>query len=204
MGTSGDNCNHAFNALADDKMVAALRAPREDGSINVEEQIKDLMLKPGKAIADAKLPISEVQALYIKGIDAALNKRSGRNGRGMNVLKTAYANMPTVELTAQEVVDLIASQIDQLAAENFNADYLEELKKDCAGAVDAELLKTKDTPELVMADTNWGSSTSQTFFVVRTDPRTGELKQYIKKMPEGTLSDLPKNWKDGQWQRLEG
>ncbi|MEX0280212.1 MAG: hypothetical protein AB3N13_03350, partial [Arenibacterium sp.] len=205
LSTNGDKANHAFNAMTDDPIIQGLLKPVSGGGIDVETRLTELMLDPGRKVADEKLPVDQAQALYRKGIDKFIAVRSQRNDRGMDVIKGLYANGPTTEMTAQQVADHLNAQLDTVkTVPGFNPDYIDDMKKECVAEMDAELMQTRDTPEMVMADTNWGDANYQVFFVVRTDPRTGELKQYKKYMPDGTYDELGKNWKDATWYRLEG
>ncbi|MEX0282579.1 MAG: hypothetical protein AB3N13_15460 [Arenibacterium sp.] len=205
LSTDGDNCNHAFNAITTDPIIQGLLKPVEGGGIDVDQRLNELMLTPGRAVADEKLPLAQAQALYRKGVDQFIAVRSQRNDRGMDEIKDLYAKGPSTEMTAQEVVDHMNTELDKLVTLGFfNQEYMNDMKEACAAQVDADLMLTRDTPEMIMADTNWGDANHQVYFVVRTDPRTGELKQYKKYMPDGTYAELGKNWKDADWYRLEG
>ncbi|MEP3330535.1 hypothetical protein [Sedimentitalea sp.] len=64
-----------------------------------------------------------------------------------------------------------------------------------------ELANDLGSPQVMVADTNWGDERSHTFFVAMPDPTTGELRLWKKKEPGGKLTPEDRKWVDTLWDK---
>ena len=58
-------------------------------------------------------------------------------------------------------------------------------------------------PEFVIADSNWGSSETHTYFVIAPDLVTGEPTLYQKTVPPGDLTPASDDWSRREWASIE-
>ncbi len=67
----------------------------------------------------------------------------------------------------------------------------------------SELANDLGSPQVMVADTNWGDEEDHTFFVAMPDPTTGELRLWKRTDPGGDLKPLDRKWIDTEWDKTE-
>ncbi|MDK3075275.1 hypothetical protein QO034_19520 [Sedimentitalea sp. JM2-8] len=96
---------------------------------------------------------------------------------------------------------------EQLAAvDEFRkklAKMVDAFEKSTNDAMLSELANDLGSPQVLVADTNWGDERTHTFFVAMPDPTTGELRLWRKKEPGGELTPEDRKWIDTLWDKTE-
>mgnify|MGYP001255429688 FL=1 len=221
IGTTGDNAMHAFNALPNHPSADKIKPPDTAGKI--QSELKD----PGAAIAASKIPADKAARMFRDQLkDFMRGKPADDRALIMEAMKRAPdAEMTPAELkqrvademaawrtqSAQRALDAwfpernayLASQGLPVMPANTKQGYLNwfetEEQKKLDASLDTQLMREFKPPEVVIADTNWGGSENQIYFVVAPDPSTGDLTMWEKTMPDGTMKPLGKNWADSMW-----
>lgn len=210
---------HAFNALEPTGDYAALNDPP-----GFDQNIKDLMIDPGKKMATDKLPADRAAYLYGKRIDAVLPWAADDAER--DLIKAAHATPPSVDMTPAELEAYISTKLDPWKTASVNRKANEwtanqtplpapsEVTKKKADLLAAENASQKNrmagmmaaelgAPEFVIADSNWGSERDKTLFVIAPDPLTGEPRMWQKSAVNGGLYPMDNKWLDTNWVKDE-
>ena len=120
--------------------------------------------------------------------------------------KALVAKRPTSGKKPKEINDLILGAITA-AKPHYpanNADNWETwLKGLTEGKAQTVMLRDAGASEFVIADSNWGSSTDHTFFVIAPDPISGEMAMFEKTVPPGSLRPSDRDWTDAKWAAIK-
>lgn len=112
-------------------------------------------------------------------------------------------NGATVSTTALE--DKVREE-QMAAADEFRkklAKMVDAFEKSTNDAMLSELANDLGSPQVLVADTNWGDERTHTFFVAMPDPTTGELRLWRKTEPGGELTPEDRKWVDTLWDKTE-
>jgi hypothetical protein len=82
------------------------------------------------------------------------------------------------------------------------AGLVDEHKDKLEKQFSAVVLKEMAPPEVVIANTNWGSPTGRTFHVMAPDPLDGALKMWAKTEPVGNYSLETPDWLETSWKTV--
>ena len=223
--TSGKNADHVFNALPNHPSAAKLKRGNLDDAIRTE------LLEPGQKAATTKLPKEQARALFESQLSEHLGKGSDAEAALLlQALKNApTAEMTPKEVADKVELELAAwkeavaqRELDEWFEQNNKelkakgkaelaphekAGYLQWFRDRKEGEVKAAaaeaLSNAIDLPEVVIADTNWGGSDHQIFFVMRPDPLTGELAMYRKDAVSGKLTPADAGWSDATYRTVK-
>ncbi|WP_424984486.1 hypothetical protein [Microbulbifer sp. S227A] len=106
-------------------------------------------------------------------------------------------------VSATELADKLLKE-QQAATDEYNK-KLAKMEKDYAkstnNAMLSELANDLGSPQVMVADTNWGDERTHTFFVAMPDPTTGELRLWKRTEPGGDLRPEDRKWVDTLWDR---
>lgn len=105
---------------------------------------------------------------------------------------------PTTELTAKALSDLVKNSLKpftDLRSTNGDAGAAKKIEAGLAVASLTELAP----PEVVIADTNWGDENMHIYFVMTTDPVSGEFGLWERREPEGRLRKPEARWLNSNW-----
>lgn len=217
MGTSGANAAHAFNTLPNHPSLDKIKDPNSAAKIQTE------LVAPAQAMAAKVMSVEETQMLYDKQLNAILAKAPNSDRAG---LVKALANKPTTAMKPAALAAKVQSEVTAYLAADAQRradDYVKEreptadaprkavilayfqnaVKDELKGDVAATVASAFAMPEVVVADTNWGTSQDQTYFVVAGDPITGELIFWKKEVISGKMTPLGKNWTEGPWMTVK-
>jgi len=214
VATSGDNANHAFNALPTNPKLADFSDPDADTKIN------DLLIQPGKDLAARKMPVEEARRMFEDHIRGMAAKAKGDATKA--ALVEALKRAPTVEMTYAEMKAKLKAEGDAYiteAAKALSDAYIAEHEPTAdnarktvilnffkglgVDALDGEIASSLPLPQIDLADTNWGDPTSQVYFVAAPNPVTGELVMWKKDKFKGTMTLAGSDWTDAKWQNVE-
>ncbi|MEY8831380.1 hypothetical protein AB9K34_23665 [Sedimentitalea sp. XS_ASV28] len=110
-----------------------------------------------------------------------------------------------VTVSDTELADKLRAE--QLAARDAYDKKLADMEKAYARRTNnsllSELANNLGSPQVMVADTNWGDERTHTFFVAMPDPTTGELRLWKRTEPGGDLAPLDRKWIDTEWDRTE-
>lgn len=231
MTVMNTNGIHSFIALPNDPSLAPLKGanPTETAQ-KVQEKLvqKGQDLKNTDLPADRAAYLFDEQVNTV--LAAEKGKGSAANADWIRLLEDGIrAHRPT---TAMKPADLNTAITDTLrpyndavatkGAEDWKSeeensgktisdqelqkritDYKAYYAKQTQNKAKTSLMRDMGAPEFVIADTNWGSGQSHTFFVIAPDPTTGEPALWAKDDPPGTLRPMEKKWLDTDWQTVE-
>ncbi len=217
LGTLGANAAHAFNTLPNHPSLDKIKDPNSAAKIQSE------LVAPGQAIAAKTLSLEETVMLYEKQINTYLAKASDDE---RPLLVAALKKRPTagmkpaaleakvsaelaayVPVVAQHKTDIYIK--DNLPAAtntqkaNVLAFFTKQVRDNIKGEMAGTMASSFAMPEVVIADSNWGTSKDQTYFVVAPDPRTGDLIMWKKDVISGDMTPLGQNWTDGAWDTVK-
>ncbi|MEP4196229.1 MAG: hypothetical protein ABJL99_11420 [Aliishimia sp.] len=215
---------HGFSALpTHPSLEPLLKGNPPDFAANM----RDALLTPGAAIADADLPLDRV--LYMFEEDLQGFTRRDKDDKKKAIIAKVRAKAPTSALKPAAYKALVTQEFAKARAEvdadlwkakqkadtgadptpQQAAQYLDEQtekhKKKSEQIAATRLVNDLDVPEFTIADTNWGSGGRHDFFVIAPDPATGKPQLYLKSDPPGTLIPQPKDneWVAKSWARVE-
>lgn len=208
---------HAFNGLPDHPSLTALM----EGDI--EDNIEEQLLQPGREIAGATLPEHEVLDACRATIDSI--KGWDPSGPRRTMLENAIGNGVGADMTPQQVDTAIMAALQpyltQLCLDQANFWRQQELaagntcteadrdahavqirpnweSRISSGAVGG-LAAVTAPPTVTVADTNWGDAEQDVMFVMAPDPRTGEMQLWKQYNPPGNMVPMDEDWVDAGW-----
>jgi hypothetical protein len=193
---------HGFNALPNNPTLK----PLLEGPGSMSDKLKAALTDPGKKIAETKLAperaawhFDKAVAENRKFVDGWVKNAASPTERSqLESLRTQFDDKaktlrPTVEMTPKEIRDLV----QQLRSGLFNH------PEKCDDPVTGGFLDDLDVPQIVIADSNWGTGMDHTYFVVAPDPLTGQPLLWQKVEPPGTMTILDPKWIDDTWAVLK-
>ena len=204
--------NHVFALLPDDPTFKKLK----DG--DMAANINDQLLKPGKKIAETEISSAECAKMFDDEV-----KRLGRQwGLEPETIEEILEKRPSEAMKPGELKKLISDTLEDArkAEETKKLDawksgqsgtptdqQIEKQRKlieektqiEMTSGIDTALVDKFDPPEVVVADTNWGGSDGQIYFVIAPDPSTGELRMWEKNTKNNKLTPADDIWADAQW-----
>ncbi len=216
---------HAFNGLPNHPSLEPLKgATPADVAANVQTHLVDA----GTAYRDA--PLTEARTLQAYDASIALVRSYGFNAgarRGL-IDAGAAANRPAGPLSPGAVAASLRAALDD-AAEHWGderalreraeitasgAPYTHNLpgrKADwkrtyldwCIDAAGDDLVDVLDPPKFTVADSNWGDGRNNVYFVIATNPLTGEAAMYQRTDPPGTMRQMGGSWLEKAWNVVE-
>lgn len=214
MGTSGTNAGHAFNALPNDPSMDKIRDPDSAGKIDRE------LVQPGIRIATTALPIEQCAKMYRDEVSRLLSVLPSDE---QAVLVGLMRNVPTTALTPAEIAAKVKTEakavLPQVRADRYVRDkepaadgprkaviltfYENNFDTGTGASIENNLrekmMEALPVPQVTVADSNWGGSENQVYFVAAPDPLTGDLIMWKRTDPGGKMAPLGKNWEDGPW-----
>ncbi|MFL4471849.1 hypothetical protein ACERZ8_18920 [Tateyamaria armeniaca] len=200
---------HVFNAVPDHPSMQALKGETpEETRANIQREVVDKAV----TVRDTAMPLERVNYMFDNEMKRAVSRTSGRVKAALE--KAWRDEVPTRAMTPPEFAAHLEQAMDpatDLAAQ-IKADQ-RQAKKTKKGqpmtqadvdaykaesiAIQKERRKEELTvrmvadlglPEIVMADTNWGSPEDHHMFVIVPDPISGTPKLCIRNDPEGELA----------------
>ncbi|MCX7559755.1 hypothetical protein OS190_09265 [Sulfitobacter sp. F26204] len=193
---------HGFNALPNDPSLEPLQ---RGGKSKLAENIKRELIDRAEAMHDKTYDVDKTGYLYDK-IAAQTAAEIGDRTIRRKLRAALVARRPTVGQTPAEINTGILAAITD-AKPHFpptKADVWERiLKANATGKTQTAIIQDEGAPEFVIADSNWGSSTSHTFFVVAPDPISGEMAMFEKTIPPGSLRPSDRDWTDAKWAAIK-
>ena len=106
--------------------------------------------------------------------------------------KNISTHCPTEAVTPAQLQDATVKAVKNVYNPEFFANRMQE-----------KLVEEMSEPQIVLADTNWGSAESHTFFVIAPDPVSGEPMMWQKTDPPGKMRKLGGKWLQASWGLLE-
>lgn len=114
--------------------------------------------------------------------------------------ETDGATVTTVDLE-NKVRDEQLAAVDEFRKKL--AKMVETFEKSTNDAMLSELANDLGSPQIMVADTNWGDERTHTFFIAMPDPTTGELRLWKKEEPGGELTPEGREWVDTRWDKMK-
>ena len=193
---------HGFNALPNDPSLEPLQ---RGGKAKLAENIKRELVDRADAMHDKTYDADKTGYLYDK-IAADTASEVGDKTIRKKLKEALAARRPTVGKTPAEINTEIRAAITD-AKTHFptgKEDTWERiLKANATNKAQTAIIQDEGAPEFIIADSNWGSSTSHTFFVVAPDPIKGEMAMFEKTIPPGSLRRSDRDWTDAEWAAIK-
>ena len=211
---------HVFGGLPNEpSLQKLLKDPAK-----IEQAMQDILLDPGKKIAEAKMPEAKAVLLFQEAMDDA--KLWGLDESGLALLEEARAKGPTEDMIPKDVQTTIQSALASVKSHEkrqreeawkkeqtdagvritpakFQAEQAKieaKIAHDVRDRFAESAVTQLGAPEIVLADTNWGSKGNHIYFVVIPNPVTGALKMFTKQEPSGDLTALDDEWLETNWE----
>ncbi|MEO9685558.1 MAG: hypothetical protein ABJF86_16825 [Tateyamaria sp.] len=201
IGTVGQ---HLFNAQPNHPSLAPLKASSKKGR---ETAIQTHLIDAAADLKTKAIPMVAAQKMYDDRIAEQRAKISARPAWVALLDRDAPLHRPAADATTKEISDAVkagtkASMDAVISVNSDNQVICERIAADLDAALSKDAMQNLDAPEFFIADTNWGTAESHTYFIVAPDPLTGEPKTFQKTVPPGTLRPLGRDWTDNQWKKL--
>lgn len=223
MRSCGTRGMHDFNVLPGHKSLAPLR---EGGPDALAANIESNLVGPADTLSKADIPLDQLTYMFEREVaELARTAKDADKSEVDTILRTktptdamtppafkqymkattgAYFAAKSDRDSATWAASQSCAPTPEKLAKN-KSDRKERLEKGLSNSMTDNLVKDLGAPEFVIADTNWGSAKSSSFFVIIGDPTTGEPALFIKDEPPGTLraiSDAAK-WVSTEWQDIK-
>lgn len=205
---------HGFNALPNDPSLDPLkRGGKSKLAENIQRELVDKAASMQNVVYDAdksgylfdEIAEAFIAAFESKDVSSVINANQ-KTAIVTELNKALVAKRPTSGKKPKEINDLILGAITA-AKPHYpanNADNWETwLKGLTEGKAQTVMLRDAGASEFVIADSNWGSSTDHTFFVIAPDPISGEMAMFEKTVPPGSLRPSDRDWTDAKWAAIK-
>ncbi|WP_299044463.1 hypothetical protein [uncultured Tateyamaria sp.] len=190
---------HTMTLTASDPSFVALMGAAGATSA---DKIENFIAVPGRDFADNDMTAEDAQAVFDKVIDPVQKEYesiaaddtmpSKARSRAKSKLKKLKKNIkkfrPTAPMLPRDVSDATADALKGIG----NARYTRD-------AAQNEMVQKFCDPQVVIADTNWGTGSDHTYFVIAADPLTGEPYMWEKTDPPGTMTRVKSKWLKKEW-----
>jgi hypothetical protein len=194
---------HGFNALPNDPSLEPLK---RGGKSKLAENIQRELVDKAQSLHDTTYDADKTGYLYDRIAAAVVEAVPDWAGQVRTKLQEALTTRrPTTGKKPGEMNDLVAAAVHDTRPHypNGKEDVWENLLKGAAkGKVQTEVIQDAGASEFVIADSNWGDSTSHTFFVIAPDPISGEMGMFEKTVPPGSLRPSDRSWTDAEWAKI--
>lgn len=219
LDTSGKGANHVFNALPDHPDMQKLR---QGGDIakNIKEQLTD----PGTALASTDLTLSASRDAFeriLKGLVSAFTSPA------VGVISKVMRKPPNKAMNPKDLAKHIQKELKPFVKAHVKfltkewkkaqrkagkpssgaaltekiKKFTEDTQKAVRDGISGDFANTLPVPQAVIADTNWGSTDGQTYFVMAPDPSTGDLRLWKKVEPGGKLRPAD-SYQNANWSTI--
>ena len=213
---------HSFNALPTHPSLAALKGANDT---ETAQKVQANLIDKGLALRDTEITAERAGALFDAAVlaqtgtpsDAALQKLVD-DGVARN-RPTAAMKPAAVARAVQAAVEAFNDKVAETRTGTWKTEQTTKGKPPTAqeeaahkaklkeafdagagGHAKSAMIRDMGAPEFVIADTNWGSESSHTYFVVAPDPTTGEPLLWNKTEPPGSMKPAGRDWIDRSWQ----
>ncbi|MDK3075380.1 hypothetical protein QO034_20070 [Sedimentitalea sp. JM2-8] len=194
---------HGFNLLPNHPTMKALM----DGDGTTADKIRTKLTEPGARIATTALDLDETLRQYDRCIAKIAEVYQGLVDdpkREEDSVKRYRKRLSQFQKAARKMrpeagmrPKMIAELCEGIGTDGLNVDYVK-------GALQGTLASGLSDPQVVLADTNWGSGEDHTFFVVAPDPISGKPMLWQRTDPPGSMRLAPsKDWIDREWQIMK-
>ena len=114
---------------------------------------------------------------------------------------TCTAEVSRIHKTSEGKIRREAVKVFNNYTYGFGEKCKEAFEKSTNDSMLSELANDLGSPQVMVADTNWGDELTHTFFVAMPDPTTGELRLWKKREPGGELTPEDRKWVDTLWDK---
>ena len=217
--TSGNQADHAFNIRTQDPGFQALRDP--DSAAKIEAKL----MAPGREIMNKDLGLEKTVDMFEEQVRAA---GSGWASSQSALILVAMDKKPTTDMSPKKLRKHVETVLEPAckaeikarfdrwkknltdrgnppsgADETKKKDEIEKaLRKALARGSDFAMINEFDPPQVVVADTNWGSYEDNILFVMAPNPMTGELMMWKKHEISGDMWPAGDNWAGATYRKI--
>jgi hypothetical protein len=215
---------HGFNGLPNHPSLDRLKGK---DSAETAAKVEKHLIQKGETLKNTELSAERAAWLFDQEIQKELDRAWGDDIIA-ELQKGAKAHRPAAAMKPADLTQAIKEAFagfTEVAAESqtkaweekektagkpVTADQRNEKKaklqknyaESATTGVKATLIRDLGAPEFVIADTNWGSPSDKTLFVIIPDPATGEPIMWEKTIPPGSLKPAGREWVDKGWAHI--
>jgi hypothetical protein len=216
---------HGFNALPNDPSLEPLK---KGGPGKFAENMGRELVKKGETLKNADIPVERAAYMVEKQLRSLATDATDAARKALD--DAILAHRPTTPLKPAALKALIdtatadylteaakaeteawkAKEKKEKGADPSDVDYAKKLeenrkstKKMLDNAAATLLISELDAPQFMLADMNWGSGVTHSFYVICPDPETGAVKMYQRDDPGGTLTAVEDKWIKTQWMEVQ-
>ena len=216
---------HLFNALPGHPSTAPLR---EGGPANLAANLQRELLDPAQALAAAPMSAAALAAPF-EEIVTGLIRHAKSDAERLALRDVLENEMPAADMTPRQFEQYVQTKVNAALAmrvqEEFNqwkaplippqpTPAEEQEKRDKIQAsvdkekrrrLDGAILNAVETPQFVIADTNWNGGDVVRYLVIIGDPVNGTAKLCEKWMPSGRLENFSEadDWMTDEWYKVD-
>lgn len=215
---------HLFNALPGHPSTAPLR---EGGPANLAANLQRELLDPAQALAAAPMSAAALAAPF-EEIVTGLIRHAKSDAERLALRNILENEMPAADMTPRRFEQYVQTKVNAALAmrvqEEFNqwkaplnpqpTPAEEQEKRDKIQAsvdkekrrrLDGAILNAVETPQFVIADTNWNGGDVVRYLVIIGDPVNGTAKLCEKWMPSGRLENFSEadDWMTDEWYKVD-
>ena len=216
---------HLFNALPGHPSTAPLR---EGGPANLAANLQRELLDPAQALAAAPMSAAALAAPF-EEIVTGLIRHAKSDAERLALRDVLENEMPAADMTPRQFEQYVQTKVNAALAmrvqeevDQWKAPLIppqptpaeEQEKRDKIQAsvdkekrrrLDGAILNAVETPQFVIADTNWNGGDVVRYLVIIGDPVNGTAKLCEKWMPSGQLENFSEadDWMTDEWYKVD-